>query len=61
MSISFDGWVGRDFCVILYGGVQTMVRQLIELCYESEGRCFGVSCEFGVVGVEWVMSRCDGR
>ena len=27
------------------------VLLLIELCCESEGRCFGVCCEFGVVGV----------
>ena len=37
------------------------MQQMIELCCESEGRCFGGCCEFGVVGVRWVMSRCVGR
>ena len=33
------------------GDVLTIVQQLIELCCKSEGRCFDVRCEFGVVGV----------
>ena len=31
------------------------MQQMIELCYESEGRFLGGCCEFGVVGVRWVI------